>query len=129
MSSERTSRIDELLARSSLGSEGASALIQRVDSLPGTASTPARFRMLLSQVGSWRDQAACRDHRDGVAQEQPIPVKVDQSASDAKKPCLECPVRVECLEDALLHDERFNLWSELAQRERNQNSQGDIETA
>lgn len=36
----------------------------------------------------------------------------------AKTVCASCPVRSECLDHALRHDERFGIWGGLTQRER-----------
>lgn len=40
------------------------------------------------------------------------------STREAKRVCLSCEVRVECLEYALAHDERFGIWGGLSERER-----------
>lgn len=40
------------------------------------------------------------------------------STRDAKKVCLSCDVRGECLKYALDHDERFGVWGGLSERER-----------
>lgn len=40
------------------------------------------------------------------------------STRAAKQICLRCPVRAECLEYALEHDERFGVWGGLSERER-----------
>ena len=40
------------------------------------------------------------------------------STREAKKVCLSCEVRVECLEYALAQDERYGLWGGLSERER-----------
>lgn len=40
------------------------------------------------------------------------------TAAPAKAVCRECPVRAECLEFALTHDERFGVWGGLSERER-----------
>lgn len=40
------------------------------------------------------------------------------STREAKKVCLTCEVRDECLEYALAHDERFGIWGGLSERER-----------
>ena len=37
---------------------------------------------------------------------------------EAKKVCVGCDVRAECLEYALAHDERFGIWGGLSERER-----------
>jgi WhiB family transcriptional regulator, redox-sensing transcriptional regulator len=40
------------------------------------------------------------------------------STREAKKICLGCPVKAECLDYALAHDERFGIWGGLSERER-----------
>ena len=40
------------------------------------------------------------------------------STQEAKRICAACPVRNECLEYALEHDERFGIWGGLSERER-----------
>jgi len=40
------------------------------------------------------------------------------STREAKRVCLSCDVRAECLEYALAHDERFGIWGGLSERER-----------
>ncbi len=40
------------------------------------------------------------------------------STREAKKVCLSCDVRSECLDYALANDERFGIWGGLSERER-----------
>jgi len=40
------------------------------------------------------------------------------STREAKRICAACPVRDECLDYALRHDERFGIWGGLSERER-----------
>ena len=40
------------------------------------------------------------------------------STREAKKVCVGCEVRQECLEYALEHDDRFGIWGGLSERER-----------
>jgi WhiB family redox-sensing transcriptional regulator len=40
------------------------------------------------------------------------------STRDAKKICVSCEVRTQCLEYALQNDERFGIWGGLSERER-----------
>lgn len=40
------------------------------------------------------------------------------STREAKRICAACPVRNECLEHALVNDERFGIWGGLSERER-----------
>ena len=61
----------------------------------------------------WHESALC-------AQTDPeafFPEKCG-STREAKRVCLSCDVRAECLEYALLHDERFGIWGGLSERER-----------
>lgn len=61
----------------------------------------------------WQSRALC-------AQTDPEAFYPDQGGStrEAKKICLGCEVRAECLEYALLHDERFGVWGGLTDPER-----------
>ena len=61
----------------------------------------------------WQDQALC-------AQTDPelfFPEKGGGSR-DAKRICRQCPVRAECLEYALAHDERFGVWGAMTVSDR-----------
>lgn len=40
------------------------------------------------------------------------------STREAKQVCASCEVRAQCLEYALLHDERFGVWGGLSEHER-----------
>ncbi len=61
----------------------------------------------------WQEQALC-------AQTDPEAFFPEKGGStrEAKKVCLSCEVRVECLEYALEKDERFGIWGGLSERER-----------
>ena len=61
----------------------------------------------------WQDRALC-------AQTDPEAFFPEKGGStrDAKKVCLSCDVRAECLEYALAHDERFGIWGGMSERER-----------
>ncbi|MCW2908631.1 MAG: transcription factor WhiB [Actinomycetia bacterium] len=65
-----------------------------------------------AEVG-WQDRALC-------AQTDPEAFFPEKGGStrEAKKVCRGCEVRVECLEYALEHDERFGIWGGLSERER-----------
>jgi WhiB family transcriptional regulator, redox-sensing transcriptional regulator len=62
---------------------------------------------------SWQDQAVCAE----VGGDFWFPEK-GGSTREPKKVCHACPVRAECLEYALKHDERFGVWGGLSERER-----------
>lgn len=61
----------------------------------------------------WRNDALCAQ----VDNEPFFPEK-GGSTRDAKKVCLECTVREDCLQFALNNDERFGIWGGLSERER-----------
>ena len=62
---------------------------------------------------SWQERALC-------AQTDPEAFFPEKGGStrEAKKVCVSCEVRSECLEYALAHDERFGIWGGLSERER-----------
>jgi WhiB family redox-sensing transcriptional regulator len=61
----------------------------------------------------WQERALC-------AQTDPEAFFPEKGGStrEAKKVCLTCEVRGECLEYALGNDERFGIWGGLSERER-----------
>lgn len=63
--------------------------------------------------GSWQDDALCAE----IGGDTWYPDK-GQSPKDAKGICYECPVRTQCLQYALDHDERFGVWGGLSETER-----------
>lgn len=82
---------------------------QRVElSLLDLASTDADDAEL-----SWQERALC-------AQTDPEAFFPEKGGStrEAKKVCVSCEVRAECLEYALENDERFGIWGGLSERER-----------
>ncbi len=62
---------------------------------------------------SWQDRALC-------AQTDPEAFFPEKGGStrEAKRVCVGCEVRMECLEYALAHDERFGIWGGMSERER-----------
>jgi WhiB family redox-sensing transcriptional regulator len=62
---------------------------------------------------AWQERALC-------AQTDPEAFFPEKGGStrEAKKVCLSCDVRSECLDYALAHDERFGIWGGLSERER-----------
>jgi WhiB family redox-sensing transcriptional regulator len=61
----------------------------------------------------WQERALC-------AQTDPEAFFPEKGGStrEAKRVCLTCDVRGECLEYALANDERFGIWGGLSERER-----------
>lgn len=66
-----------------------------------------------SEEMGWQDRALC-------AQTDPEAFFPEKGGStrEAKKVCLTCDVRTDCLEYALMNDERFGIWGGLSERER-----------
>jgi WhiB family redox-sensing transcriptional regulator len=62
---------------------------------------------------AWQERALC-------AQTDPEAFFPEKGGStrEAKRVCLSCDVRGECLEYALANDERFGIWGGLSERER-----------
>ena len=62
---------------------------------------------------SWRSDALC-------AETDPEAFFAEKGGStrEAKRVCVGCDVRAECLEYALANDERFGIWGGLSERER-----------
>jgi WhiB family redox-sensing transcriptional regulator len=67
----------------------------------------------LGEEQSWQERALC-------AQTDPEAFFPEKGGStrEAKKICVGCEVRGECLEYALENDERFGIWGGLSERER-----------
>ncbi len=62
---------------------------------------------------SWQERSLCAQTDPEVF----FPEK-GGSTREAKKVCVGCEVRAECLEYALANDERFGIWGGLSERER-----------
>jgi len=62
---------------------------------------------------AWQDKALC-------AQTDPEAFFPEKGGStrEAKRICVSCEVKQECLEYALMQDERFGIWGGLSERER-----------
>jgi WhiB family transcriptional regulator, redox-sensing transcriptional regulator len=67
----------------------------------------------LGDEQNWQERALC-------AQTDPEAFFPEKGGStrEAKKICVGCEVRSECLEYALANDERFGIWGGLSERER-----------
>jgi WhiB family redox-sensing transcriptional regulator len=66
-----------------------------------------------AEEAGWQERALC-------AQTDPEAFFPEKGGStrEAKKVCLTCEVRNDCLEYALMNDERFGIWGGLSERER-----------
>jgi WhiB family redox-sensing transcriptional regulator len=83
---------------------------------PRPVSIEGGLSALASNEGvelSWQERALC-------AQTDPEAFFPEKGGStrEAKRVCLSCVVRGECLEYALANDERFGIWGGLSERER-----------
>jgi len=68
---------------------------------------------LEADAQSWQERALCAE----TDPEAFFPEK-GGSTREAKRVCVGCPVRMQCLEYALDNDERFGIWGGLSERER-----------
>jgi WhiB family transcriptional regulator, redox-sensing transcriptional regulator len=78
-----------------------------------TAGTGEVRDLTAHDEAGWQERALC-------AQTDPEAFFPEKGGStrEAKKVCLSCDVRGDCLEYALAHDERFGIWGGLSERER-----------
>ncbi|MFP5347585.1 MAG: WhiB family transcriptional regulator [Actinomycetes bacterium] len=66
----------------------------------------------MSTTGTWAERAACR-------KSDPDALFVQGAAQNrAKQVCLGCPVRTECLAEALDNRTEFGVWGGMTERER-----------
>ena len=80
---------------------------------------PAEVRLALlgmdaiEEENSWQENALC-------AQTDPEAFFPEKGGStrEAKRICVSCEVKAECLDYALANDERFGIWGGLSERER-----------
>jgi WhiB family transcriptional regulator, redox-sensing transcriptional regulator len=79
------------------------------------------FEGIEEATEQWQDRALC-------AQTDPEAFFPEKGGStrEAKKICLGCEVRSECLEYALAKDERFGIWGGLSERERRRLKRGIV---
>ena len=85
---------------------GVTVELSLIDGVAGTTQElPAEL--------AWQERALC-------AQTDPEAFFPEKGGStrEAKRVCLACEVRAECLEYALANDERFGIWGGLSERER-----------
>ncbi|HVF54354.1 MAG TPA: WhiB family transcriptional regulator [Actinomycetota bacterium] len=69
----------------------------------------------------WRDRAACRPYPAVLffgLEDSEMPAERRVREDKAKKVCQECPVRLECLEYALVTKEPYGIWGGLTEMER-----------
>jgi WhiB family redox-sensing transcriptional regulator len=111
------------------GEEAETMPEQQLDAA-GSSHTQAPEAPLLTLVPSddyesledqWQERALC-------AQTDPEAFFPEKGGStrEAKRICLGCEVKDECLDYALAHDERFGIWGGLSERERRRLKRGII---
>lgn len=80
-------------------------------------TTPTALDGLFDFFSPWRAEAACK----GLGHERFFPKKgvgEDSTQSEGKAICAKCPVLMECLEDALVHNDQDGLWGGAGEAER-----------
>jgi WhiB family redox-sensing transcriptional regulator len=65
-------------------------------------------------VSDWRDSALCAQ----TDRELFFPEKGGLGAAEAKRVCMACEVRAQCLDYALEHKLRYGIWGGLSERQR-----------
>jgi WhiB family transcriptional regulator, redox-sensing transcriptional regulator len=87
--------------------------IQMTELAANLSSTELATVFGLPEEQSWQERSLC-------AQTDPEAFFPEKGGStrEAKKICVGCEVRAECLEYALANDERFGIWGGLSERER-----------
>lgn len=118
-----------------LGERGLSAVGSPPQTIPSAEISTAPRRAHLALVPDpfgmppaltpddpqWQEKALC-------AQTDPEAFFPEKGGStrEAKRICMGCEVRDQCLEYALAHDERFGIWGGLSERERRRLKRGII---
>lgn len=65
-------------------------------------------------LGDWRDDAICIGRKDIDF----FPERSHVEAAKAKAVCRECPVKEECLDEAIYNKEKFGVWGAMDTQER-----------
>lgn len=76
--------------------------------------TGERISPRSQQVENWKEHSACKDAPVEVFFVERGTTTVDR----ARAICFDCPVRVDCLDYALRHYEKFGVWGGLTEGER-----------
>ncbi len=87
--------------------------LRAIGSVPAQRTDSNPLGLLKADSQDWHGKALC-------AQTDPEAFFPEKGGStrDAKKICVGCEVRSECLSYALANDERFGIWGGLSERER-----------
>jgi WhiB family transcriptional regulator, redox-sensing transcriptional regulator len=73
---------------------------------------------------TWHTHAACRGVHTNVSYEPNPKPKDDSWAEPARAICSTCPVRAECVREALDRDEKHGVWGGTTNAERRQLAKG-----
>lgn len=85
-----------------------------VTAVPAARFEPTRTNAhVTSPDDSWVIDALCRQTDPDA-----FYPALGETTTPAKRVCAHCPVTAQCLEYALMHDERFGVWGGLSARER-----------
>lgn len=108
-------------AGASAGSLGVVGEFELGVSVPQLSLLPGIDAMFDPAEEQWQDRALC-------AQTDPEAFFPEKGGStrEAKRICMGCEVRGECLEYALANDERFGIWGGLSERERRRLKRGIV---
>jgi WhiB family redox-sensing transcriptional regulator len=71
-------------------------------------------RRKMKLIGDWRDEAACL----GRNPDSFYPERSHTEAARAKAICKGCPVREDCLTEAIINNERFGIWGGMDTQQR-----------
>lgn len=69
-------------------------------------------------MSDWRHAAACRDENPELFFPVGTAYPALQQAARAKAVCRRCPVRANCLAEALATGQGFGVWGEMSEDER-----------
>ncbi|SNT34205.1 WhiB family transcriptional regulator, redox-sensing transcriptional regulator [Rhodococcoides kyotonense] len=106
--------------RDSIDAEGGE-IASRAPEKPFLSLIPGFDQMFEEIEDQWQERALC-------AQTDPEAFFPEKGGStrEAKRICLGCEVKDECLEYALANDERFGIWGGLSERERRRLKRGIV---
>lgn len=104
------------------GQRAAEANPETAGQMPDAAAVPGSiWQAVAGAYGTDDDEGELAWQTDALcAQTDPEAFFPEKGGStrDAKRVCEACPVRSECLDYAMAHDEKFGIWGGLSERER-----------
>lgn len=118
-----------------LGAIAGSSTAPRTEHLAESAESARPRLSLVPELNLSADPVDLAEPADDLWQERALCAQTDPEAffpekggstREAKRICLGCEVRDECLEYALANDERFGIWGGLSERERRRLKRGIV---